>query len=208
MTMSGNRRIIQSESYPSHSPVYLDDRKGLGYGQTSQTGFSSLRGEQETYPYLEPDLHVDDLDDILDDDDLDVFVKKVNGNMYPTDSMAGNRVDRASFVGGSTRGLTGVMESQMAIAKNSISAQPGLANRSSGTSGGVNMSVAFNPGPALRTGTKRGISHAPPPLQGLPEEEIAAFTIQDILSDDEKILAKADMIRDRIGKLNKKGDYV
>ena len=206
--MSGNRRHIRNESYPSHSPVYLDDRTGLGYGQVSQTGFSSPRGKQETYPYPEPDLHDEDLDDILDDDDLDVFVKKVNGNIHPTDSMAGNRVDRTSFVGGSTRGLTGIIESQMVIAKNSISAQPGQAKRSTGTSGGVNMSVAFNPGPALRTGTKRGISHAPPPLQGLPEDEIAAFTIRDILSDDEKILAKADMIRDRIGKLNKKGDYV
>ena len=129
--MSGRSRINHGGSNPSHSPVYMDDRKGLGYGSVSPTGFNATRQSQASYPYLEPDPYGDDdeLDDVLDDDELDVFVKKVNGNLHPTDFLAGYKTDRAYFVGGNTRGLSGVIESGIPVATNSIVPFPGWAKK-------------------------------------------------------------------------------
>ena len=209
MCMNGKSRISYQGSNPGHSPVFQDDRKGLGYGQTSSTGFNSPRTTQSSYPYRDPDPYDDDeFDDILVDDELDTFVNKINGDIRPVDFMAGNSVDRAYFVGGNTRGLTGVMESGIAIAKNSISPIPGWSKKAQAASGGFTQQKAYDQRAYRRTGTKQGYSHRPPPEPGLPEEELVAFTIHDILDDDERILAKTRAMQDKIDKLNKKGTDV
>tara|TARA_B100001123_G_scaffold50596_1_gene52165 strand:+ start:88 stop:714 length:627 start_codon:yes stop_codon:yes gene_type:complete len=208
--MSGKSKIDQRGSNPSHSPVFQDDRKGLGYGQTYPTGFNSTKSSQTSFPYRDPDPYEDDEPiDSFDDDELDIFIKKVNGDIMPTDFMAGNSTDRTYFVAGNTRGLTGVMESGVPVASNSISALPGWSKKIQATSGGYGTNAAFTTGPYKRTGTTMGYSHRPPHDDVYdPEEELTAFTIQDILQDDERILAKTKLVQDKIDRLNRLGNNV
>tara|TARA_R100000808_G_scaffold25097_1_gene61919 strand:+ start:47423 stop:48055 length:633 start_codon:yes stop_codon:yes gene_type:complete len=192
-------------TYRNHSPVFYDDRKGLGYGQLYPTGFNAPRNAGSDFPYMAPDLYEDGEDvTSMDEDELDVFVKKINMGYLPVDSLAKNKTDPFYFVAGNTPGIGGVSESSLPYMKNSIVPFPGWSKKIQAISGGSSTNPSIDPAAAKRTGTEQGYSHAPPPSQIAVDydEGIGAYRLQDILSDDEMTLAKIEKIMQRIHDQN------
>ena len=185
--------------------LFPDARKGLGYGQISSTGFNEPRISSSTYPYTEPDYHEDDEDDLaFGEDELDRFVKKINIGYTAVDALAKNKTDPFYYVAGNTPGLGGVSESGMPFAKNSIVPFPGWTKKIQAVSGGSSVNPSFTPSSALRTGTEQGYAHRPPQTAVALEDdeaELVAYRLQDILSDDELAMAKAEKIRQKIRRM-------
>ena len=154
---------------PNYRPRY-DDRKGLGYG-VLEPQFQKNRQSQSSFPYKDPDNH-QDLDDDLDNDELDAFVSKVNAKYYGSDMLA--KKDPFFNFAGNTSARSLASEA-MNVNPKSMSPLPRSYSGARGAGGatGGTAPLAFG-GPtvgfrsAVRpTGTKRGFSAAPAPVQGI-----------------------------------------
>ena len=190
-------------TYRNHIGLFPDDRKGLGYGQISSTGFNDPRTRGSSYPYPEPDMYADEEDDwIFSDDELDKFVKKINMGYHTVDSLARNKTDPFYYVAGSTTWLGGVSESGMHVAKNSLVPFPGWSKKVQAVSGGYTQQPAYDVRPALRTGTLQGWSlHPLDPLEPV-DDEIITYRLRDILDDDELAIAKIKQTHRRLRRLD------
>jgi len=182
-------------TYRNRTYLFPDERRGLGYGQVHPTGFNAPRNTQSHYPYLDPDDHITDEDDVVfDEDELDRFVQKVNMGYKAIDSLNVKSADPFYFVAGNTVGLSGVSEATMQVAQNSLVPFPGWSKKIQAVSGGYTTEPSYTVGPALRTGTERGYSTPPPEPPGLPDE-VKAYRLQDILDDDELAVLLPRIVR-------------
>jgi hypothetical protein len=109
--ISRHAKVSTKGTYRNHGALFPDDRKGLGYGQVSPTGFNEPRNSGDTFPYTAPDEYeTEEYDLAFDEDELDKFVKKVNLGYSPVDFLAKNKTDPFYYVAGNTPGLGGVSE--------------------------------------------------------------------------------------------------
>ena len=198
-------KVDQRGTYRQHGPLFPDDRKGLGYGQLYPTGFNEPRTAGSNYPYTDPDSYDDEYDLELDEDELDLFVKKINMGYRAVDSLAKNKTDPFYRFAGNTPGLSGVAEAPMAVAKNSIVPFPGWSKKIQAISGGYTTEPSYTVGPALRTGTEQGYAGPPPDPIDVFDDGLHAYTLQDILGDDEISLEKAKKKQRKIRKANRCG---
>ena len=185
-------------TYPSHSPTFADARTGLGYGSVKPTGFNATRQSQSEFPYEDPDPYEgDDID--LDVDDLEI-INKANMGYLPSDSLAVNKTDPFYYAAGNTTGIGGV--SEIAVAKNSISPIPSLYNGRQAVGGGYTQQFAYDERPAKKTGTLQGYAHRPPESQFSDHDDIGAYTLSDLLDDDELAIAKVQATQRYIDKIS------
>jgi len=155
---------------PNYRPKY-DDRKGLGYG-VLEPQFQKNRQSQSSFPYKDPDTHTGAEGDNLDEEELDAFVSKVNGQYYGSDMLA-KKDPFFRFAGNSpARSLAAEV---MNVNPKSMSPLPRSYSGAKGADGatGGTAPLAFG-GPTLGfrsairpTGTKRGFSAAPAPVSGI-----------------------------------------
>jgi len=164
-----------------------DDKKGLGYG-VLEPRFHKQQQQNSNYPYLDPDHH-DQIEDQIDNDDVDAFVAKTNLGYHITDFMSGKKNNPFYFVAGNTK-------LGEAIAKNSMVPIPDLYKGRQVALGGstsahvhVGSSYPSRGANDISYGTKHGYSSAPPP-SNMRQDELPAYTLEDILDQDEDPVIK------------------
>ena len=191
------QKVDQRGGHRIRTYLFPDDRRGLGYGQVHPTGFNAHRISPSQYPYTDPDEHIDDDEMVFDDDEMDRFIKKTNMGYKAVDSLNKKSADPFYFVAGNTTGLggvSGVSETTMQVARNSMVPFPGWSKKVQAVSGGYTTKPAFNELPPLRTGTKQGYSTSPPQPVDDPYE-INAYRLQDILDDEELAVLLPRIVR-------------
>ena len=188
---------LLTELAASAGQLSLDDREGLGYGQLKNT-YQVPRMQSGNFPYLDEDPYEEDAE-VISDDEIDEFIKKISSGYSTVDFGAASSTDKNYYVGGNTRGLSGVMESPM---RDSMVPYPNMYKRKDAISGGFTQQKAYDLDSYHRTGTTRGFSNSPKPVTNLPEDDIGYDKITDILSDDEMAVYKA--VINRLVNLGKK----
>lgn len=183
---------------PATAYTPYDDKKGGGYG-TIDPKFDITYQKGSIYPYVEPPPEDESTEDPFEGDHLalDKFVRMVNLGVLRNDPS--RRQDRASFVS----------NQKIRIPESSISMRKGdslhgtmspipkstLYGTFDGPAlGGTSTNVSFNPGTFKRTGTQYGTSRAPLYLGSEDfdtEEEMTAYTLEDILHPDIKAVARS-----------------
>ena len=198
--MQKKAKIDLKGSYRAHGSLFPDDRKGYGYGQVSPTGFNASRQSTSTYPYIPEDPYSDDeLSLPIDEDELDKFVRMTNMGSVPTDSLSYAAVDPFYFVGGNTKlsdciWKTDKVLNEIVAFNKSIVAIPGLYKGRGPSMTGYGPAFPYPGGGGTnykRTGTLQGYAHRPPQAQAYDNPEIYAYTLTDILDDDELALEKS-----------------
>lgn len=160
-----------------------DSRQGSGYSSVSSGGANSAVGSERLsgglWPYFS---HVEDLSDLDDELEKDKeAIAKKTGEYSPSDHLGQLNYKPHSFVGGSTRGLTGIMSSVEAKPIiESLAAAIGQASPSYNVNG-ADGTTRTRPG--RKTGTKKGYFSAPPQKETDPREP--AYTLKDI-ADNQK----------------------
>ncbi|MAG25297.1 hypothetical protein CMI47_06925 [Candidatus Pacearchaeota archaeon] len=195
---------MPKQSY--YNPGNYDGRQGHGYGKAQSkipsmgTGLGSERiisGDSGIYVSppkykigaAEQDEFFDEMFD--DDDDVDAFVAKVNKTYVRADPS--RRADRASFATNQRFDLAPLAEKGMPKTSSGISPFSHNVLYPKGFSGppigsGGSGQAFRTTGPFKRTGTVYGTSRAP--TSDPVDDDISAFEISDILSDDERSLIK------------------
>tara|TARA_B100000085_G_scaffold272738_1_gene287473 strand:+ start:63 stop:635 length:573 start_codon:yes stop_codon:yes gene_type:complete len=179
------------------SPVSLGQRPGLshdgrtdlGYG-TSKEKFHSSRKKGSSFPYEEP-FDDEDLDLGLTADELEKISNKISTPFKSSDFLIGRSVDRVTVANGNHPIALGEASGV------SLVPFPGMYKKRLQVGGGVNSPKLVSPGQYNRTGTDRGWSHAPIPLDTEPKGD-------DDLSPDEKNLEKIKDIVKSILRANSK----
>ena len=163
-----------------------DDKKGLGYGRL-EPEFHLPKKQHDTFPYIEPDHH-EDIEEQIEDEDIDVFVRKTNMGHHITDFMSDRKNDPFFFVAGNTK------LGELAVAKNSMVPFPDLyKGREVALGGSVSGHYHAGSGYPSRTsgnisyGTKHGYSLSPPPMD-LGIEERPAYEINDIPPTEDDVM--------------------
>lgn len=188
---------------PATSYTPYDGRKGHGYG-TTDPKFDITYQKGSIYPYVEPPREdvEEDVEDILDifggdASSIDKFVRMINKNVMRNDPS--RRADRASFVSNQKIRLP---ESSIAMRKGDslygtmspIPKKTLYGSFDGPAVGGSSSNVAFNPGTYKGTGTQYGTSRAPLYFGSEeydPDDDISAYTLEDILYPDVKAVVKA-----------------
>lgn len=170
------------------SPVSLGRRPGLshdgrldlGYG-TSREKFHSSRKKGSSFPYDEP--FEDEAELSLTDDQLEKIYNKIKTPFKSSDFLIGRSADHVTVANGNHPVALGEVSGK------SLVPFPGMYKKRIQVGGGVNSPKLVSPGQYNRTGTYRGWSHAPIPLDTMPENE-------DDLSPEEEGLEKIrDLVR-------------
>jgi len=193
-----------------------DSRQGLGYGTATSTGRNEPRQSSSYFPYLDPDSYEPTEEDILDDETLDIFVRKVNGDYVSTDSERHKGNDPFYFVGANTKLVSCFLRADEILSEVEIvSHQLGLG----GPLGSADPTITRAGGrvrtvPALGTGSKKGyFSPHPKPVETdlevvlTPDEldQDPVWSLEDVPSDDERALLK---IRNAIDSIHKEQELV
>ena len=173
--------------FESNFPRY-DDRKGLGYGTDS--GFHQPRQKSSSYPYMEPDDFIEPDENILDDDEIDAFIKKINGDTISFDPMAKKKANSFYFVGSATKIAdcfykTDEILKEVEVMSNSMYSVPGMyKSRGQGLGPGTGSpSAGGNKMWSATAGSNRGWSSSPPYTNDDPVVKIE--DLDDLMTDDE-----------------------
>ena len=166
-----------------NSPVSLGPRPGLshdgrvelGYG-TSKTKFHAARPKTGTFPYDEPSEE-EDVDLRLTADQVKKVRSKISTPFKSSDFLIGRSADHVTVANGNHPVALGEVSGR------SLVPFPGMYKKRMQVGGGVNSPKLVSPGQYNRTGTDRGWSHAPIPLDTEPKGG-------DDLSPDEENLEK------------------
>lgn len=166
-----------------------DLRVGSGYGNNSP---SNQQKASNSWPYHTlTDLEEEDVE--IDEETLDSLDKKVKKRQ----SVDPYSCRSSSFVGGGTRGLSGVMDSLERDDSNTL-----LEKYIKALQKGSQSYVANNAdptariGPSRKIGTKKGWSMAPEPK--ITDPEFSAYTLDDATDEKEEMpIKKAEAIKKR-----------
>lgn len=138
-----------------------DGRTDLGYA-TSKEKFHSPRQKANSFPYPEEVEDLEDLEDVeMDPEVAQKISNKMSTPYKSADSLIGRSADSSYLVGGNSRVAIGE-----AVAKGMVPF-PGMYKKRLQIGGGVNSPKLVSPGQYNRTGTYRGWSHAPVPVDDL-----------------------------------------
>ena len=186
-----------------------DDRRGLGYGAVSTSGYHQSRQSSSNFPYLDPDNYDLPEEEILDDETLDAFISKVNGDYMPSDSERQKGNDPLYFVGANTRLVSCFLRTdEILVEVESVAFQLGMGHPLGSSeptikrAGGRVRTV-----PSLRVGSKKGYFGRPPmpvetDLEDVPTpdeiDQVHVWSPDDVPSDDERALIKIRRVIDAI----------
>ena len=193
-----------------------DSRQGMGYGTAVPTGHNEPRQSSSHFPYLDPDHHEPPEEEILDDETLDAFVRKVNGDYVSSDSgrLSGN--DIFYFVGANTKLASCFLRTDDILNEvESVSRRLGLG----GPLGTAAPTISRAGGrvrvvPSLGTGSKKGYFSPPPrpvetDLEEVPSpdeiDQEPVWSLDDVPTDDERALVK---IRNAIDSIHREQELV
>jgi len=165
----------------NNRPFY-DDRKGLGYGQLDPSYHVPKTAHNE-FPYITPDEHEAE-EDVINVDDIDAFVQKVNMGYHITDFMSDKKNDPHYFVAGNDKLTDAVM-------RNNLVPKPDLYKNMDGVLGGTsgpaqtNAAMPSRSSGQVHTGDTAGWAGAPPIVDtGVAEDPI--YRLEDMLSQEEE----------------------
>jgi hypothetical protein len=165
----------------NNRPSY-DDRKGLGYGQLDPT-YHVPKMAHDEFPYITPDTHEAE-EEVIDPDDIDAFVQKVNMGYHITDFMSDKKNDPHYFVAGNDILTAGVM-------KNNLVPMPDLYKNMGGVLGGTSgpaqsiAAIQSRTSAQVHPGDTAGWAGAPPIVDmGVAEDPV--YHLEDILSQEEE----------------------
>lgn len=175
---------------PYYNKLNHDARQDLGYGRTSPR-FHVPRQKAPTYPYTEPD-QFEDVEVEVDEESMEAVPKKVYTTGYTVlDRGAAAKSDPFYFAAGNTKlsdciyrpdevlaevhamGDTMYPMPQMYKGKN-VNFGPSLT--------GDSHAQYLTPGSPLRTGTLRGWSKSPAPIEGEEDADETVFDLEDLLA--------------------------
>ena len=171
------------------SPLSLGHRPGLSHDPRVDSGYGTLkdkfhasRSKGATFPYTEEDQE-EEVDLGLTDDEIVKLVNKMATPYKSSDSLISRSIDKNTFANGNRPVAIGEASGR------SLVPFPGMYKKRMQVGGGVNSPKLVSPGQYNRTGTYRGWSHAPIPLDTEPRNK-------ENLSPDEEALEKVrDLVR-------------
>ena len=166
-----------------------DSRSDLGYG-TSKTKFHAARPKGSEFPYDTP-VEEEEVDLGLTPSQVKKIRNKVSTPFKSSDFLIGRSIDHVTVANGNHPVALGEASGK------SLVPFPGMYKKRMQVGGGVNSPKLVSPGQYNRTGTDRGWSHAPIPLDTEPKGE-------DDLTPDENNLEKIRDIVKSILKANSK----
>ena len=158
-----------------------DPRLDLGYG-TSKDKFHAPRSKGATFPYTEEDQE-EEVDLGLTDDEIVKLVNKMATPYKSSDSLIGRSIDKNTFANGNRPVAIGEASGR------SLVPFPGMYKKRMQVGGGVNSPKLVSPGQYNRTGTYRGWSHAPIPLDTEPRNK------EELSPDEEALERVRDLVR-------------
>lgn len=146
--------------------VSFDSRADLGYG-IAKTKFHEPRPSNSDFPYITDGVgeELEDTEEEYPEDFLNKFSNKIATPYKSADALIGRSADNFSLTNGNIR--VGIGEG---IAKGMVPFPRMYKNRMQ-AGGGVNSPKLVGPGQYNRTGTYRGWSHAPIPLDDVFYDE-------------------------------------
>jgi len=185
--MIGNSQELISLSELSGNHVAVgsrDSRTGLGYGITEPV-YHHSRNLNSSYPYVDYDFLEDE--DVEVDEDSAKSITKKSIDYYVTDPLSSNSTDSFYFVGGNTKlsdcfWRTDIILSEISAFGDSMVSIPQLNSRRGNSISGYSAAFSFPGGGGSsykRTGTLRGWSKSPPPLEIELEDEESEFSEED-----------------------------
>lgn len=136
-----------------------DARKGSGYVTLHRGPEDGPPKANASWPYRDDDEYADELSDDMGDE-LE-FVSKKIPKKRSIDHLAQLNYRPHSFVGGSTRGLTGIMAS--VEPRGIIEALAGAIGQASPSYNVMSADATTRTRPGRKIGSKRGFFSAPPP---------------------------------------------
>ena len=140
-----------------------DARTGSGYG-VLKTKHHFPRPKGSSFPYTEESEEID-VDVGISDVDIEQILKKIATPFKSSDPLIGRSIDHSSYAGGNARVAIGEASGK------SLVPYPGMYKKRIQVGGGVNSPKLISPGQYNRTGTYRGWSHAPVPLEISDDQE-------------------------------------
>lgn len=163
----------KGKSY-SHRP-FNDDRKGLGYGQLEPT-YHVPKVYHNEFPYITPDSHHED-EEVIEPDDLDAFIQKINMGYHITDFMSDKKNDPHYFVAGNDK----LSETSM---KNNLVPKPDLYAGRETALGGTSRAANYNSSmpSSIKTGSKLGWAK---PARGTADNHEPVYTLSDLPDQEE-----------------------
>lgn len=176
-----------------HIATY-DARDDLGYGRI-RAKFDSPRSFMQ-YGEIERDPEAEEY---VDDDSYEAILTKVL-NYDPGDPYAKNKTDPFHFVDGSTK------ISELSTAKGMVPFPRMYKNRTGSGTGGSGKAIAHGgPTNTFRsitrpTGTKKGYSSAPEPIEVLQDINGPKYSLMDIIFGDED-LEHLERIQNQVFKI-------
>ena len=161
---------------------FYNDRKGLGYGQLEPV-FHVPKMAHDEFPYISPDTH-EPAEDVIDADDVDAFVQKVNMGYHITDFMSDKKNDPHYFVAGNDNLTAGVMKNNLVPMPNLYKNMDGILGGTSGPAQ-TNGAMPSRSSGQVHTGDTAGWAGAPP-IVDMGVEEDPVYHLEDILSQEEE----------------------
>lgn len=166
-----------------------DGRVDLGYG-TAKEKFHLSRSKGSSFPYDEP-VEDEDIDLGLSADQLNRISNKTSTPFRSSDFLIGRSADHVTVANGNHPVALGEASGR------SLVPFPGMYKNRLQVGGGVNSPKLVSPGQYNRTGTDRGWSHAPIPLDVAADEK-------DEMTPEELALEKIRNIVKHVLKSNSK----
>lgn len=143
----------------------FDSKADLGYG-IAKTKFHAPRSSNSDFPYMSDDEEeFVDIEDEYSEELLKKISNKIATPYKSADTLIGRSADNFSLANGNIR--AGIGEG---VAKGLVPF-PNMYKKRIQTGGGVNSPKLVGPGQYNRTGTYRGWSHAPIPLDDVSYDE-------------------------------------
>ena len=161
-----------------------DGRQELGYGTTKEK-FHSPREKGSNFPYSEPaqdeSEEIEELE--ITDELMTKIINRIATPYKSSDALIRRSIDKDSYANGNRPIAIGEGSGK------SLVPFPGMYKKRMQVGGGVNSPKLVAPGQYNRTGTTRGWSHAPIPLDPAQDKEA-------VLTPDEEGLQKIrDIVR-------------
>lgn len=171
------------------NPVSLGQRPGLSHNSRTDSGygvskekFHSPRAKAKSFPYI-VDSEDEDVELDIPEDLLNKIVNRIATPYKSSDPLIRRSIDKNTFANGNRYVAIGEASGK------SLVPFPGMYKKRLQVGGGVNSPKLVEPGQYNRTGTYRGWSHAPVPLDSAQDRK------EDLTPDEEGLQRVKDFVR-------------
>ena len=190
-----NRGSAGSDSHSYIGKPYARDaRSDLGYGRI-EAKFHTEYQQSSNYPYIDDDIDLP-AEDVISDEDVDKFVKKVGSDHLRSDFGAEAGTDPFYFAAGNVKLSDAFFRTEQLIEamttfSNSMSPAPQIYKSKKNSLGRASgASFPSGVGSSKKTGSRRGFSAAPP----LPKL-VAVLDYEDDTGEEEEAYTLKDLAK-------------